>query len=558
MAVAPAFEFAVPSPHDAFFTQGEKAVSVSAAPGGAAARTNYFLSTWADLEGGEYLIRVFAVQASTWATSITVNNVRVFLNTPRDVGPHVATINLPRGRQRIDVLLSNLSASAGSCYMAFSLWRQGRLVYKSEAAPWVFDTAPIPDASLPEPVGERLTLPVFAVQPNWADPIIERLMYSTEVLSSESDVEQRRSLRTTPRRSFEMSFARHGAIRSRVDTFLAGVGRNRVLVPMWHEQVILQSALSSTLSIADGTIAMREFRDDGLVIVTANNPALYEVLTIDTVNMGTGLITFTAAPVGSWPAGSRVMPLRQARVSESGSLNNVTDAVGTVQVRFDLADAEGGWYSPSWGHDTPLWQFPLERGQQMSVAHNRATAFVTDDEYGPVDVFDLDQKTRLNIRAAVTLIGRARVFAFRQFIDMARGRAVRFWMPSFMSDIQPLSGVSGTTFDIQSIGSPVYMKTAQDYRAQMLIEFIDGRPSVYSAIDSVQRISDTVDRVTVATSLAAATNAEIARVSFLLPVRFDQDLFELQHLVDGSAAVRTSVVVRTADSTGMPDAYPVE
>jgi phage baseplate assembly protein gpV len=555
VAVTPAYQFDVPSPNDTYFTNGEKAVSVSAAPGGAAARTNYFLSTWADLEGGEYILRVFAVQASSWATSVSKNNPRVFFSTARDAAPQEATVSLPRGRQRIDILLSNVLATAGSCYVAFSLWRQGRMVYKSEAAPWVFDTVPLADAALLAPPNPKTLLPVFAVQPNWANPIIERLQYATEVLSSEADVEQRRSLRTTPRRSFEMSFSRHSEIRSRIDTFLGGIGRNKCMLPIWHEQYVLTATLTDTLSIADGTIAMREFRDGGFVIVMDRNPAVYEVLQISTANLTTGLITFTAAPAGSWPAGSRVMPLREARVSETGTLNNITDAAATASIRFEIEDSESAWFTPSWGNCSPVWGFTFDRGQQISVAHDRVTAYVVNDEYGPVDVYDLDQKTRLNLRGAITLIGRAATFGFRQFIDMARGRAVRFWMPSFTSDVQAVSTIGGTTLTIKSVGYADYMKTDQDYRGKVVVEYRDGNSPSYADVESVQRVNATTEQITLATGLPSALASQIARISFMMPVRFDQDLFELQHLVDGGAAVKTSVVTRTADVDGM---LPIE
>lgn len=566
MPVAPAFELDVPSPNDTFFVNGEKAISASAALGGALGRTSYFFSTWTDLEGGEYVLRVYAHQASTWATSITRNNPRIFLNTPRSADPHIATVSLPRGRQRIDIMVSNVSAGMGSCYFAFSLWRQGRLVYSSEAASWVFDTEPVPDADLVPPSDPRLVTPVFSVQPNWANPVIERLQYATEILDSESDEEQRRSLRSVPRRSFEMSFARHTSVRSRIDTFLGGIGRNKFLLPLWHEQVILSETLTDSLSITDGSLSMREFRAGDAVLVTGRDPAIYEVLLIENVATETGLISFLFAPSGSWGAGDKVFPLREARVSESGAIDNLTDSAGTTSIRFELEDDAQSWFTPSWGNCSPTWGFQFDRGQQISVVHNRPTAFVVNDEYGPVDVYDLDQKTRLNVRGALTLFGREKVFAFRQFIDMARGRAVRFWMPSFTSDVQPVTGTSGTTLDIKSIGITDYMRSEQAYRNMVRLEFNDGNSPANAEVAAVDRVSDTVERITLASPFPVATADQISRVSFFLPVRFDQDLFELQHMVDNYAAVRTSVVLRTSDLDGMPSIecgltsklYPVE
>lgn len=182
-AATPVFQFAVPAPYDTGAIYGEKALSVHSPINQAPARTNFVLTTWADLEGGEYLLRVVALQASSWATAVTYGNSRVFFYTKRDSGPQIAMVHLPRGRQRIDILLSNLSLVPAECWVAFSLWRQGKLVYASEASSWVMvaggDTAN--DEEVPSLGDKRLRMPVFSFLPNWKQGLDERISYSTEV-----------------------------------------------------------------------------------------------------------------------------------------------------------------------------------------------------------------------------------------------------------------------------------------------------------------------------------------------------------------------------------------
>jgi hypothetical protein len=547
MPASPVFELDVPAPYDTFFVNGEKALSVSASFGTAAPRTNYYLSRWADLEGGEYILRVLAHESSSWATSVTKGNARVFFYTARGAGPHVASLFFPRGRQRIDILLSNLALSGGSAAVAFSLWRQGKLIYASEGSSWAFDTVPVADEDIPYPGDYRLALPVFSVMPNWANAIVERISYATEVLPSESDVEQRRSLRVSARRSFEASFARHSTIRSRIDTFLAGVGRNRVLLPIWHEQVYLTATLGSTITLSD--LAMREFVAGGMAIVTQNDPALYEVLSISTINTTTGLVTFSGAPLGTWPAGSKLIPLRVARVSAQSEMSNLTDAVATASVAFDLDDVETSWFEPSWNTKERLFDFPLNRAVPISVGYERSTAFMLENAAGSVDVYDSDQKSRLTFRSAMTLRGRAQTFAFRQFIDMVRGRCVGFWLPTHNADLHPsTTSISGTWLDVKSIGLADYLKTDQSFRAIVLIEFkSDAVPTVYLPVESIEEISASVERVHFTEALPTVDTTLVKRVSFLSPVRFDQDSFELNHVVDASEVVQTSMVFRTVD-----------
>jgi hypothetical protein len=59
-------------------------------------------------------------------------------------------------------------------------------------------------------------------------------------------------------------------------------------------------------------------------------------------------------PVANRPAWSRV-PL----------FNNVTDNAGTTTVRFEVADTEAQWYSPSWGFCAPVWRFKIDYGSRI-------------------------------------------------------------------------------------------------------------------------------------------------------------------------------------------------
>lgn len=547
MAAAPVFEFDVPPPYDTLAIYGEKALAVNDPIDEAPARTNFYLSRWAYLEGGEYLFRVVAVESSSWATSITQSNPRVFFYTKRNSGPQVALVHFNRGWQRIDILLSNLNLNPSECWVAFSLWRQDKLVYASNGDDWVFDTVPVPDSALPAPLDRRLSLPVFSFLPNWGTAVIERVTYATEVLPSEADTEQRRSLRIIPRRSFEASFLRQKQQRSRLDAFFSSIGSNQFLLPMWHEQYTLTATLGLTLVFPTDTLALREFRSLSLAIVFDKDPAVFEVLFIAEVNLGTDTIEFSDVPVGTWGAGARIMPLRVARLLEAPTLRNPTDAVGVSSARFQIDDAEPTWFDPAWGEQSHLFEFKLNRAVDIAVGYERPTAFVTQQESGPIDVFDDEQKSRLSIRAGMTLRGRAQLLAFRQFIAMTRGRAIRFWLPTHATDLYCTdTTISGTTIDIKSIGFTDYFKTEQAFRKVIAIELDDGT-SIYRTIESFEEISNSVERLTLDTALPSTSVSAVKRVSFLMPVRFDQDAFEFSHVVDESAVIQTAVIFRTSE-----------
>ena len=551
MAVSAAFDFDVPAPYDTFFVSGEKAVSVADPIDEAAGRTNYHLAVWTNLEGGEYLLRIYAKEGSSWASSVPGGNIRVIHYTPRNQEPSESLIVLPRGRQRIDIILSRISSDPGECWFAFSLWQNGKLAYTSNAGGWVFNTGVIDDAEIPEPADYRFAMPVLTVLPNWREPIGERLTYATEVLSSENDSEQRRSLRLRPRRSFEMTFTRSRELRSRLDSFFTAHGKHDFQLPMWHEQFILSDTLGSTLVFPLGTLETREFRAGMYALVIAKDPVIFDVLKISAHDLETDTITLTGTALYTWGAGDRIVPLRLARVLDSVELANPTDGVGETRVRFQISDSEPRWFDPSWVACSPRFWFNINRASDVTHTLSRPTAYVTDAGVGPVDVYDNDQRERIAIATSLTLMGRHEVFGFRQFIDMARGRAVRFWSPSQMQDLVPVA-FGSDTIDIRSAGLADYFRVSQSHRGKLEITYRDSARLSYFDIEEVEVLSDPhFERVTLSGPLGSVVVDDIKRISYVYPVRFDHDAFELTHLVAQSEAVTTSVVLRSVENTGM-------
>ncbi len=545
-----AFEFAVPAPHAASFTNNEKAVSVASPLASAAPRTVFFLSRWFDFEGGTYTLKIVADDAVTAYEGSTMSNTKTIGSTTINAGVVNLAAYIPRGRRRLDFVLTNLSTSASSCYVAFSLWLGNKIVYSSSAAGWVYSTTPIPDAELASTVDEVLTYPVFSVLPDWRNGILERLEYSTDVLDSETDTEQRRSIRRYPRRSVEASFVDIELKRARLHNFFSGSMNRKVLVPLWFEQYKIKSTLTASLVFPTGSLAMRDFAAGQYVIVQDKDPGLYEILKIQSVNSTTDTLTFTSAPVKTWSAGCRVMPLRVAYIREMPSMDHMTDRAATVSVRFFL-DEPCKFPAGSWGYCTPLFRFKFNRAAQLPVTYDQAV-FVIDNTTGRIDVTDPGQRTRIITRAPLTIFGREQLFAFRQFVSESRGRLSRFWFPSLTADIHPLSDFSGEVFEAKNTGAAEYMRTQQETRQMLAIVFRDKRPEVYRRITNIEQ-TPTSELYYLDRPLGSITLADVERVMLVHPVRFDQDAFEIRHIVDDGKASSTSVVVRSVNVDDMPD-----
>lgn len=424
------------------------------------------------------------------------------------------------------------------------------------STPWTF---PVVDLS----ADSRRQLPVFQINPNWADGVTETLTWLTEVMSSEQAVEQRRSLRRYPRRTFEYGFMRQCANRNRLENFIAGVGKRDHLVPLWHEQFSLPSATNTagTIQFPAGELVMREFAVGDLVMVTTLDADRYAVLTVTAQNDSVDTIQLRAAAnVGTWPAGSRLVPLRRAKVLDAATVENVTDRVGTSRIRFQLQDADTR-FDPSWGYCSPLWRTRPDRSTPLSMNFDRSD-YLHDFSTGVVTVTDPGDRAQISQSMALVFFSRADTWAYRSFLYNARGRARRFYVPTFMNDIEPLADLGGLQFSAKPNGFSDYFEAPQEARRILGIDFKDGRPSIYRTINGIAPLAGTLppfnpvaEVFLLSEPLPPIASKDIERINFVAPSRFDQDTFEIFHVVAGSTACKSAVVTRSSVVEGMP---PIE
>lgn len=542
MATA-AFEFPIPAPHNASFTNGEKGVGKTSAAVGEHRFTRQFYSE----RGGVYQLKLWCKAAATIFVGKDEASLAQQFSAPAD-RVILTQIYLPAGHQRIDIRMSNSTAGVNFGF-AMLLFHPDRSIYVSDNEGWVYNIAStVPDNEVPVAVDPQM--PVFSILPNWADGVLERISYLTDIPTSETGTEQRRSLRRHPRREFDVSFMRHGALRSRLSNFLLGIGRRVFWMPMWQEQYRLKSNLDLNVQFPSGSVQFREFRVGDRVIATNGDPDEYEVLRVGAINYDTDTVSFTSAPVKVWSAGSRIIPLRRARIEDSSEVMSPNERVGMSKIRFRLVDPDF-CFGASWGHCSPVWTFKIDRSQELQFSFDR-TSHTLDNDVSVVEVTDPSNKPITTMRSSLLLRGREALVAMRRFIDVAEGRASRFYMPTMMQDIEPTTEViSGNQIAVRSFGYAEYLQGVPNARSIITIVFDDGAPAVHRTVTGVQKIGSQ-EFISISEALPAIILAKVARIQFMVPSRFDQDTFEFHHKVDEAAAVSMTVMTRSVDGSGMP------
>lgn len=534
---------AIPAPASDFFLNGESGVGVAGSPSGGT--TYRFARNFFAERSGMYLFKVWLHGTGQVLIGPNLAGLQTLIQ-PAPQQPIETQVYLQKGVNRIDVRTTTPVSFA----FVMLIYHPDRIVYASSAQGWVYNpTIDVPDNEVPAPTVE--SLPVFSVLPNWGAGISERVSYLTDIPTSETGRESARLVRYAPRRYFEAEFLRKAQIRARLDHFLTGIGRRVFWMPLWHEQFKLTSTLGSTVQFPAGTLSLREFMVGDHVVVLDSDPDNYELLTVAELDFDEDVLTFAASPLQTWVAGARIIPVRRAQIVSQTSFSAPVDRVARGRIAFELVDPEYRFGS-SWGDTSPVWRFPINRAEDITFAFDRMS-YALDTQTGVPEYVDPGQRVFVTQRSNLILRERRMVVDYRRFIDMAAGRANRFYMPTRMQDILPIGDtIGGSTLDALPTGFSEYMKVKQWARTVLALIFRDGSTTICRSIEDVMRVGN-IERFILSSTLPTISVSSLERIQFMVPSRFDQDTFEFEHLVDESAAVRTSAMTRSVDGDGMPE-----
>lgn len=558
MTIRTPFEFGPAGP------AGELLVSPTDPISDGLANHVYYFTRRFHFSDGNYTLEIAADDGATLWIGTTQLTSRMIGQCSLPNGPFTAYVNIPQGDYRLDVLLQNLPASPA--WFTLIIRKGGDIVYTSAKEGWLLDDTAIADADLPAPQDYRFNLPMFSVLPNWDSGITERLTWLTDVLSSETGSEQRRSVRRNARRQFEVNFLRQRAQRDRLDTFFAGIGSTEFMIPIWHESVRMEDGLdmeASGVRFPDGELQYREYNKGDLIFVNKGDPDDYDILQVGDVDFNNNRFAWAFPPPRAWPVGTRIYPMRTARMLTNPRMSNITDTVSTATVLFDLSEPYK--IAASFGDQVgsvPYFPFVADRATPIDAEYSRKS-YTIDNQSGQPITTDHGRYTTVLMQASFRLFGRVKAVQMRQWLQASRGQSVRFFAPTFMQDIIPVGDVTlgDMEIKIKPQGFYQYMLRPQPVRIQLNFQLRQGG-SVYAVITNVSPVYKTdsdgsvttplviiAELLSVETPLPTIKMADVKRVSFVAETRFNQDSFELHHHTNQQAAVDITLTFKQALNT---------
>lgn len=384
----------------------------------------------------------------------------------------------------------------------------------------------------------------WAFAPDWGDGVTETLTWATDILRSETGMEQRRAIRLAPRREFEAPMLFEGRERQLLDLSLFGWGSRVWALPIWPDiQLLATGVAAGATNIACAT-AGRDFRAGGLALLRGESAFAVEVVEVLSVE-STGLI-LKRTTQQAWPAGSRLYPARAAQLMEQPSSSRLTDRAERLDVRFLVVEA------CDWPAVMPAtlyrgWSVLEERpdeSEDLTRAYQRLLLELDSGSALPL-LTDNAGLAFPVLQHRWLLDGRAQQAAFRSLLYALNGRQAALWVPSHADDLSLAATVSdvATTIDIEAIG---YTRFGQSKpgRRDIRIELRDGSV-LHRRITGSTALSADVERLAIDSALGRqVTPAEVLRISWLVLCRLDSDSVTIKHETDADGVARSQAVFR--------------
>ena len=417
-------------------------------------------------------------------------------------------------------------------------------------------------------------LPVFSFRANRKEPMSERVEFLTDVLRGARGAEQRRSLRPTPRRSFEGDFLLSGRERTFWDLFFNKLAGGEMMIPLYWEGVLLEEPLWSTTSTRINFETYRrewKYMESGLAILMGKTALDYEVVQITGVDLGGIDLAYPVA--NTWPRWTKLYPLRRGVIEGLGTPSHPTAGLAKVSAQFRLT-APNPWEVPEsdieYGRmavedmpeyeglpvflDEPNWveELTIEFGREVAIA-----------DTGMGLPFQVDTLGRALMGQAHRwfLPGRERLADFRDLIYKFKGRAKAFWLPTFKADLKLTAPVAAgaTQITVENVGYR-YTGGPTSGREHIAIKH-EGGTILRKVVSVLPGLTTATERLILDSPIGLDLSpGQVRRISFADTARFDSDEFEIIHHggIDGhheaTAMFRTFRNSRTAP---LPIHYPI-
>ena len=383
---------------------------------------------------------------------------------------------------------------------------------------------------------------VWPLLPTWQNGLRESLAFKTETLGggpSLTGVRQKRGRRKAPRRAFEFTVHPHGLGRRLLDNIENDLGAREYMLPIFHDRQSLAVALPSGSTEIDCQTEHRDFAQYALLRNGDLNKFDFEVVEIASVAPGT--LSLAGATGTTWPAGTRLYPLRRGRMTVAPPTVLLTDDVGTKLVSFEITEPSD-WPPHVFATEYlgyPVWDVRPDWSSSRPQSFDRNNTIVDNDTSVPV-VFDFPNTAMRMTSIKWTARNRADHAKQRAVFYALRGQQHNVWVPSYLQDLKLAAtlGSGSTSMSVAWCGYTLFGRH-QNSRRDLRIELYDG--SVYYRRVTGEAEAGANETLTISAALGVeVAPAQVKRISFMVLSQLATDGMMFDHVTDASGVTVAS------------------
>lgn len=397
------------------------------------------------------------------------------------------------------------------------------------------------------PLDDELWALAYLFLADWKMDITLETAYSTDVTSAETVAESRLGLVNRPYRTMAVNFV--GLDRDEglsIKMLMSRLAQARNLIPLYVDASRLIVAASGSTLTCDTTT--RRFQDDGRVVVAEPSNgdgmfASFEVAEIDSLT--DTVITLKAGLSGSFPVGSKVLPLIEARLMLANSGVHLRgdsfeasfafiESTGEQTLIPTVAPGTAPSGFPAAPDGSPImdrrfnWASDVRGGVQREGGYSQLGRDSVVQTFG--------ERARALLGFTVTSLSRDQIFEMLRFFESRAGRLHPFWMVSPLCDYEA-SAITQTTVTVRAVGPEFDWA----FRPHIAITLKDG--TIYVAEVSVTTRVGPNDIVTFVDPLPTTPIiADVRSVRMAYHVRFSADAFREGWITDEVVSVSLAVV----------------
>jgi len=379
--------------------------------------------------------------------------------------------------------------------------------------------------------------PVWVWRPDL--DMIESLEWMTDIIEAYDGEEQRIQVRQEPRQSFEASvFLKDILQMSKIRVLLASWQNRMWAWPNWHEAVSISAPADAGAGLVYGDWRYGDWRYGENALIY-ESPTKYQVL--DITEITESVLSFSNALISTYAAGSWVLPLRRARISNQidrqDYIGNDLAYSLSVQVVDNSELSTTASEMQYLGYDVllePLGTFSSSIKRQMSYPLD-----IIDPGMGAWASFSRSNFSKMLTPWEWVLKTPEKCWEFRKWLHRRAGALRPVWMPSYVDDLKlaamPVS--SSTTLKIADVGYRTFGLNVPGM--SHIAVFSSSGVVAYRKINAAVAGVAGQENLTLNASLGFS---DVVRISFLSLCRFSGDLIKLKWKGVGDARCESSMV----------------